>query len=105
EDKIFMKDDSGQIRKNKFNQKVFAPAYAKAYHDAMNGMVEKQMQHAIQDLANFWYTAWVNAGKPDLSDLDPADLTKQNQSRLKEELRLYRKGKLTGFKIENEYNN
>jgi hypothetical protein len=105
EDKIYVKNDSGQIVKNKFNQKVFTMAYAKAYHDAMQGMVEKQMQHAIQDLVNFWYTAWVNAGKPDLNALDPASLTKANLPRLKEELRLYKKGKLSGFKIENEYNN
>jgi hypothetical protein len=31
----------------------------------LNGMVESQMEKAAT--AQFWYTAWVNAGKPDLS--------------------------------------
>ena len=43
----------------------------------MNGMVEKQMRAAIKFTADFWYTAWVNAGKPDLSDMDPDYITKQ----------------------------
>ena len=39
----------------------------------------------------FWYTAWVNAGKPDLAILDPAELTKANREKLEEELALFKK--------------
>jgi hypothetical protein len=49
----------------------------------MNGMVEKQMRKAITVTASFWYTAWVNAGKPDLSGLDTPELTKRNSKLLK----------------------
>jgi hypothetical protein len=42
----------------------------------MNGMVEKQMRKA-NCYRKFWYTAWVNAGKPDLSGLDTPELTKE----------------------------
>jgi hypothetical protein len=39
--------------------------YAAAYEKALDGMVETQMQKAIRALASAWYTAWVDAGKPD----------------------------------------
>jgi hypothetical protein len=39
--------------------------YAAAYEQALDGMVEAQMQKAIRALASAWYTAWVDAGKPD----------------------------------------
>ena len=32
-------------------------------------MVERRMRLAIASVASFWYTAWVNAGQPDLKDL------------------------------------
>ena len=32
-------------------------------------MVERRMRLAIISVASFWYTAWVNAGQPDLTDL------------------------------------
>lgn len=43
--------------------------YAKAYHESMSGMVEEQMRRAILAIGSSWFTAWVNAGQPDLSKL------------------------------------
>jgi hypothetical protein len=43
-------------------------------------MVESQMKKAVTATASFWYTAWVNAGKPDLSNLDAEVLQTQQQS-------------------------
>jgi hypothetical protein len=43
--------------------------YAQAFHDALGGMVESQMQKAILALGSVWYTAWVDAGQPDLTNL------------------------------------
>lgn len=40
--------------------------FAEAYHIALSGMVEKRMQDAILSVASFWYSAWVDAGQPDL---------------------------------------
>ncbi len=102
-EKIFKTDSKGDTAKNKFGLYVRSDEFAAAYHKALNGMVEKQLRHAIQDVANFWYTAWVNAGKPDLSDLDPEELTKANRKRYEKEMKLLKKGELMGFKVENEY--
>ena len=46
--------------------KVYSPEYAKAYHHKLQGMVERRMQVAMLCVASFWYTAWVNAGQPEL---------------------------------------
>ena len=42
--------------------------YADAYSRAMGTMVEDQMRSSIHAIGSLWYTAWVNAGQPDLSD-------------------------------------
>lgn len=104
-EKMYKTDDSGKVVKNKFGQMTRSMEYAQAYHNALGGMVENQMRHAVQDLANFWFTAWVNAGRPDLDELDPAELTQRNRKNYKKDLKMYQKGKLFGFKIENEYGN
>lgn len=102
-DKIYKTDSSGAIFKNTFGQPVHTFEYAQAFHTAMQGMVQNQMRNAIKDIADFWYTAWVNAGKPDLNELDPEALTKSNRKKYKKELQLIKKGKLFGFKTGNEY--
>lgn len=102
-DKIYMKDAKGGILKNKYNSPIHTLEYAKAYHEALNGMVEKQIRSSITATADFWYTAWVNAGKPDLTSLDDADLTKQNKKYYIEDYKTWKEGKLTKLKIEGEF--
>jgi hypothetical protein len=43
--------------------------FAEAYHDKLGGMVEAQMRAAILAVSSAWYTAWVDAGQPDLANL------------------------------------
>jgi hypothetical protein len=43
--------------------------FAEAYHDKLGGMVEGQMRAAILAVSSAWYTAWVDAGQPDLANL------------------------------------
>jgi hypothetical protein len=47
----------------------YAAQYAAVYHRKLNGMVERRMRDAIFGVASFWFTAWVDAGQPDLSQL------------------------------------
>jgi hypothetical protein len=44
-------------------------AFTVRYNGMMRGMVERRMRQSIFAIASFWYTAWVNAGQPDLSKL------------------------------------
>ena len=40
--------------------------FASAYHTSMNGMVEKRMKDAIFMVGSYWYSAWIDAGKPSM---------------------------------------
>ena len=46
--------------------KVYSREYTEAYNQLLCGMVERRMRKAILLTASFWYTAWINAGMPDL---------------------------------------
>ena len=97
-EKLFKKDENGALIINKYKQKIQSDAYAEAFHKALNGMVENQMRHAIKDISNFWYTAWVDGGQPNLTELDATSLTKSNLHRMKKESRLLdKKGRLFGL--------
>lgn len=50
--------------------KVYSKEYAEEYEKMLNGMVERRMRQSIIDVASFWYTAWVNAGQPELNMMD-----------------------------------
>ncbi len=102
-DKIYVYDSAGNIARNKFNQVIHTYEYAKKYHELLNGMVERQMRMAISCTANFWYTAWVNGGRPDLNSMDSRSLTDRNKKFYKKELKLWQKGKLFGFKTDREF--
>ena len=47
--------------------KVYSEGYSKEYHEMLQGQVERRMKSAVITIGSLWYTAWVNAGQPDLS--------------------------------------
>lgn len=47
----------------------YSSSYTKTYNELLKGMVERRMRQSIFAVASFWYTAWVNAGQPDLAKL------------------------------------
>ena len=53
----------------------YAPEYVAAYNKLMHGMVERRMRSAILSVGSFWYSAWVDAGQPDLNKLIAKDLS------------------------------
>lgn len=104
EDSIYAMDSHGKVIRNKYKEARFTDAFAGAYSEAMHGMEEHQMKLAIHSVADYWYTAWVNAGKPDLSRLNDSYTNKMNQKALKYQYNLWvTKGKLIGIKPESEY--
>jgi hypothetical protein len=57
----------------------YSTAYSTAYQTMLNGMVERRMRQAIFAVASFWFTAWVNAGQPDLHNLNNTTLSEEEQ--------------------------
>lgn len=47
----------------------YSDEYAAAYHEALHGMVEQQMRASVIITASYWYSAWADAGQPDLKKL------------------------------------
>ena len=47
----------------------YSSSFTIAFNKKLNGMVERRMRLSIASTASFWYTAWVNAGQPDLKEL------------------------------------
>ena len=100
---MYETDGKGNIVKSKYNDMVYSKEYMGKFHEALNGMVESQMRKAIVATTNFWYTAWVNAGKPNLDDLDPKELTNRNKKNLKNDLKLWKTGRLFGLESEKDF--
>lgn len=56
--------------------RVYSYDFSQKYHNLLSGMVERQMRRAVKMIGDFWYTAWVDGGQPDLnnwSDVHSAD--------------------------------
>lgn len=48
---------------------VYSKEFCSAYHAQLNGMVERRLRAAVIAVGSIWYTAWVDAGQPDLRSL------------------------------------
>lgn len=51
--------------------KTYAADFSMAYHQKLNGMVERRMRKAILMVGSLWYSAWLEAGKPDWKTEEP----------------------------------
>jgi len=63
-DKVFTYEMTGQSLTRQYSEE-----YALLFNKKLNGMVERQMQKSVLSVGSFWYTAWVDAGQPDLRKL------------------------------------
>ena len=48
---------------------TYSREFCELYHNQMNGMVERRLKAAVLAVGSIWYTAWVDAGQPDLRAL------------------------------------
>lgn len=70
----------------------YSAAYTRAYDKKLNGMVERRMRQSIFAVASLWYTAWVNAGQPDLKNLSHKEFTPEELSEFEELNASWKKG-------------
>ncbi len=76
--------------KGKQTIKVYSADFSKRYHDRMAGMVERQFRASIKMTADFWYTAWVDSGQPDLKRLINYRPTEEELAKNREELKRWK---------------
>lgn len=62
--------------------KQYSTAYSLKYDELLHNMIERRMQQSIFAVASFWYTAWVNAGQPDLRLLEHSILSNDEMKEL-----------------------
>ena len=74
--------------------KDYSVEYAKAYHKMLKGMVERRMRSAILAVGSYWYSAWVDAGQPDLNKLIKQPLDDAEKKKILQEELLYKAGKV-----------
>ena len=55
--------------RNGITIRQYSSAFSIKYNTLLKGMIERRMRQSVYAVASFWYTAWVNAGQPDLKDL------------------------------------
>jgi len=79
--------------------KQYSVAYSKTYHDKMNSMVERQMRSAILEIGSFWYSAWVDAGQPELKNLIKTELIPDEKKEDTDTEKKYEKGVIIGREI------
>jgi hypothetical protein len=81
-------------RRGKKDVKEYSVEYCKAYQQMMRGMQEKRMRMAILAVGSFWYSAWVDAGQPDLNKLIKQQPSPEEMKKIAQEELLYRTGKV-----------
>jgi hypothetical protein len=71
--------------------------YAELYHNKLEGMVEEQMRNAILALGSAWYTAWIDAGQPNLDILPETPIVGEDKKILtKADSVMENKGRMMG---------
>lgn len=62
----------------------YSTAFTIAFNKKMDGMIERRMRQSVSSVASFWYTAWVNAGQPDLRGLAKQKFTEADAKEFEE---------------------
>lgn len=62
----------------------YSSAYTIAYDKLLSGMIERRMRQSIYAIACLWYTAWVDAGQPDLKKLSNKTFSEQDLKEFEE---------------------
>ncbi|MDX1910621.1 MAG: zinc dependent phospholipase C family protein [Saprospiraceae bacterium] len=70
--------------------------FAAAYQDALNGMVERRMRAAIHAVGSAWYTAWADAGQPDLTKMNVPVLSEQERKEEEQLRKTFEQGRILG---------
>jgi hypothetical protein len=98
----FEKELSEAVGENKFNfetmgkqtVKVYSQEYSYKYHQMLSGMVERMFRNSIKSVGDVWYTAWVDAGQPDLKSLINYKPTAEELEARKKELAAWKEKKV-----------
>ncbi|MBP6459288.1 MAG: S1/P1 Nuclease [Crocinitomicaceae bacterium] len=69
--------------KGNTTQKVYSKEFSGKYHTLLNGMVQRRLKSSIYAVGCIWYTAWVDAGQPNLELLNSFTISDQYKNEIK----------------------
>lgn len=79
----------------------YSSSFSVTYNNQLKGMVERRMRQSIYAVACFWYTAWVNAGQPDLTRLSNKEFSVEELKELESLNQAWKNSTIKGREHEN----
>jgi hypothetical protein len=79
--------------------KDYSAAYSRDYQRLLRGMVQRRMRSTILAVGSYWYSAWVDAGQPDLNKLIKQPLIITEIKKINKEEAVFKAGKIAAFDI------
>ncbi|MBK7566289.1 MAG: S1/P1 Nuclease [Bacteroidetes bacterium] len=76
--------------------RVYSKEYTEKYNDMLDNMVERRMRESIITLGSFYLTAWINAGKPNLTGIEVRAWTAEELKEMEELDNAFKKGEDKG---------
>ncbi|PLW93526.1 MAG: S1/P1 Nuclease [Marinilabiliales bacterium] len=89
QDAIFVMEERGATLKRQYSL-----VFCNMFEQTMDDMVNRKLRMSVYWVASFWYSAWVDAGQPDLDRLMDKEVTKAHKEELKELDKMWRSGKV-----------
>jgi hypothetical protein len=86
-----------QVRRGA-ESKTYTTEFARAYSAALKGTINEQLLFSADLIADFWYTSWVDAGKPDLLAITP-NWTREMTEKFNNELGIFGNNQLAENKL------
>ena len=82
-----------QVRRGK-EVKSYTAEFAQAYSKRLGTTINRQLTRSADLIADFWYTSWVDGGRPTLQTLLSSQLTPDQRKSLKKECKAFRQNNL-----------
>jgi hypothetical protein len=79
--------------------KYYTDTFATAYGAALKPTINDQLKSSANLVADFWYTAWVDAGKPDLDKLLSQPFSAEQKAAMKKESKSFKGNTLIKDKL------
>ena len=86
-----------QIRRG-HESKSYTSGFAKAYAAALQNTINDQLINSANLIADFWFTCWIDAGKPDLLDLAKG-WSEEKNAKLSLEIKAFKENNLLTNKL------
>ena len=87
-----------QIRRGK-ETKSYSGDFARAYGKLLGASINRQLLKSADLTADFWYTCWVDAGRPDIMKLNAGPPSEAQKQALQKECKAFRENMLLKQKL------